>query len=869
MPQLIQLNSLPKGFIKFIFLSCSMFLLYTTGFAQAAKNPAATDTTKVIKVIEPIALANIGTETETTLGKIREIREKIKPSNSELALDTLIPEKLKTVEKLKKDLDLEEIEKMNLRQTENLKNDISQIRNQLDDWRSSLTKKTEEINGLKLDLGEHRTAWDKTLKLEREEKLLQQVKERIQTNLKEINTLNKDLTERNNALLTKQDEMTGALIFLNEVLNTITKTEQAYRTQIFVIDSPPIWQMFSVKRDTLTSEQQMLSVERDTLTFKQRVHDITTRQNNDLKTFLENYRANISYHILFFVVLLLLSFYLKVDVAKWSDEKIDETIKSSLHIISKPFSASLLVSLLVTGLFYSEAPENVLNYYYVLLVVPVLTIVPGLIPGIDRKYFYFVGGVFVLSQVADYFSGLVILERSILLFLDILTIVLLVTLLRSSRDIREKSPNVKWGFTFTIMRLSILLLSISALANSLGNTTLSRIVSQGSLVMIYGGIIIYAGAIILKGLFALLIQTDTASRLNMIQNYSDEVKKKTFQLIRGAAVLYWLYITLSGYLIFDSIYDGFVEFITREWAIGPEKNQSSISIWNFLAFFITLWVTMQVTRFIRFILQDEILTHFEMPRGVPGAISLLVKITLMGLGIILAFGAAKIDLSQITILIGALGVGIGFGLQNIFNNLISGLILAFERPIQTGDIIQISTLNLMGEVKEIGIRASTIRTFDGAEVIVPNGNLISNEVINWTLSDQRKRQEILVGVKYGTDTAKVLEILNSVVIEQNNVLKNPAPFNIFVGFGDSSLEFRVLFWTRFDVGLGTKSAVGTAIDEAFKKNGIEIPFPQRDFHLRSVSDTVDFQKEKKLARATAPKKGSTDASASSKKNEKN
>jgi len=122
-----------------------MFLLDTTGFAQATKNPAAIDTTKVIKVIEPIALANIGTETEATLSKIREIREKIKPSNSELELDTLIPEKLKTVEKLKKDLDLEEIEKMNLRQTENLKNDISQIRIQLDGWRSSLTKKTEEI----------------------------------------------------------------------------------------------------------------------------------------------------------------------------------------------------------------------------------------------------------------------------------------------------------------------------------------------------------------------------------------------------------------------------------------------------------------------------------------------------------------------------------------------------------------------------------------------------------------------------------------------------------------------------------------------------------------------------------------------------
>ena len=121
-------------------------------------------------------------------------------------------------------------------------------------------------------------------------------------------------------------------------------------------------------------------------------------------------------------------------------------------------------------------------------------------------------------------------------------------------------------------------------------------------------------------------------------------------------------------------------------------------------------------------------------------------------------------------------------------------------------------------------------------------------------------------MSYGTDIAKVLEILNTVVIEQNNVLKNPAPFNIFVGFGDSSLDFRVLFWTRFDVGMGTKSAVGIAIDEAFKKNDIEIPFPQRDLHLRSISDSVDINKDGK--QKPAPSKKIAGAQATSEKKSK-
>ena len=217
------------------------------------------------------------------------------------------------------------------------------------------------------------------------------------------------------------------------------------------------------------------------------------------------------------------------------------------------------------------------------------------------------------------------------------------------------------------------------------------------------------------------------------------------------------------------------------------------------------------------------------------------------LGFILAFGAAKIDMSNVAIVFGALGVGIGFGLQNIFNNLISGLILAFERPVQVGDVIQISSINIMGEVKDIGIRASTVRTFDGAEVIVPNGNLISNEMSNRTLSDSRRRQEILVGVAYGTDTNRVLEILNKVVHENEMALNEPSPLILFTGFGDSSLDFRVLFWTSFENGFVAKSEVGVAIDTALKKAGVTIPFPQRDLHIipdDEKSKIVDQMKTK-------------------------
>ncbi len=841
---------------QFFFTFCLTLVLIITivelkGYAQTPKSTSSSDTTVIKKVIEPISITDIGSETENTLSKIRDIKQNINPSKREHEIDSLLPPAIQKINKIKKETDLEEIKEMNLKESENLKNKVSQLFTLLDNWRSTLGDKTEDIERMKEDIGDIKNEWIKTLELEREEKLPKAIIDRIKTNIKEIDDVENGLVKRKNNLLTKQDELTGALIFLDEVLNTISNSEQSFRTQIFTLDSPPLWQMFSFEKDSID--------------FSQQVSEIIKSHKKDHEIFFSSYEENIYYHLLLFITLLILLFYLKNNVSKWTDERKDQAIKSTLHIISKPFSATLLVMILLSQLFYPVAPSIILEYTQTLLVIPMITLIPGIIPSVKKKYFYSIGGIFILSQIGRFFSDFVILDRTFLLIHDIATITLLVFILRSRKEIKEYNPRVKWGFTFSLMKQAIILLSISFIANVLGNTILAKVLSEGTSGMIYGGVIIYTTAVVLKSLLALLFQQDGISKLNMVVNYSDEIKIRINRYVNIIAIVYWLYITLVGFAIYDPIYNWIEDLIVHEWEVGSV----TISIGTFLAFFITLWISMLVSKFVRFILQDEILTHFDMPRGVPGAISLLVRLMLIIVGFILAFGAAKIDLSNLTVIFGAFGVGIGFGLQNIFNNLVSGLILAFERPMQTGDIIQIANLNLMGEVKEIGIRASTVRTFDGAEVIVPNGNLISNEMINWTLSDHRKRQEIIVGVAYGTDINKVLEILNKVVAEQDNVLKIPNPLIIFLGFGDSSLDFRVLFWTHFNKGLGTKSNVGVAIDEAFKKANIEIPFPQRDLHLRSVSDTVEILKEKKVTKPkTTRKPGTTKSSTTAKKADK-
>jgi len=265
---------------------------------------------------------------------------------------------------------------------------------------------------------------------------------------------------------------------------------------------------------------------------------------------------------------------------------------------------------------------------------------------------------------------------------------------------------------------------------------------------------------------------------------------------------------------------------------------------NIFVFFIVIYLSIVIANFIRNLLEEDILKRAKMKKGLPYTIALMVKYTLVTVGIFIAVSAAGIPTNSLTVILGAFGVGIGFGLQNIFNNLVSGLILLFERPIQIGDTIEVG--QLMGNVRSIGIRSSNLRTFDGAEIIVPNGNLISNDVTNWTLSDDRRRIELIVGVSYASDPHNVKDILMKVIKKHPDIISDPKPSVWFQNLGESSLDFRMLFWTKeFDQWIRIKSEVLFQVFDDLKAAGIEIPFPQHDLHLRSVGQQVEFKNSQK------------------------
>lgn len=247
---------------------------------------------------------------------------------------------------------------------------------------------------------------------------------------------------------------------------------------------------------------------------------------------------------------------------------------------------------------------------------------------------------------------------------------------------------------------------------------------------------------------------------------------------------------------------------------------------------ITLAILVALTSWIKGVMKSQ-LESSPMERGAREAMITMTGYAGILLAVVVALGMAGIDFANIALIAGALSVGIGFGLQNIVNNFISGLILLFERPIKTGDWIVVG--NTEGYVKRIRIRSTQIQTFDRADVIVPNAELISGQVTNWMLSDTTGRARIPIGVAYGSDVEKVKRILLKIADDHPDVLTDgsaPAPFVLFREFADSSLNFELRCHIRnIDNRLRVISEINFAIDKAFREEGITIPFPQRDLHI--------------------------------------
>lgn len=284
-------------------------------------------------------------------------------------------------------------------------------------------------------------------------------------------------------------------------------------------------------------------------------------------------------------------------------------------------------------------------------------------------------------------------------------------------------------------------------------------------------------------------------------------------------------------------------FEIRDYLSVPviKIGEINITIWTIIYFIFLMFILFYITNKLRRWVIYKLLAKSRIDLGVRVAVGTIFRYIIISIGLIIVLQTVGIDLSTITILAGALGIGIGFGLQNITNNLVSGIIILFERPIKVGDRIEVGEIS--GDVIKISMRSTTIITNDNISIIVPNSDFISSTVINWSHIDRNIRLNFPVGVSYKEDPKNIKKLLLEVANENEGILKEPKPDVLFDKFSDSSLVFNLRVWTREYINRPgvLRSQIYYAVFEKFRQYGVEIPFPQRDIHLKSSSDSFLIQ----------------------------
>jgi small-conductance mechanosensitive channel len=250
-------------------------------------------------------------------------------------------------------------------------------------------------------------------------------------------------------------------------------------------------------------------------------------------------------------------------------------------------------------------------------------------------------------------------------------------------------------------------------------------------------------------------------------------------------------------------------------------------------------VMLAITRWFQRVLEDRVFPQTSLDIGVRHSLKTVTGYVGLTLAVFMAIAALGIDLSNLALIAGALSVGIGFGLQSVVNNFVSGLILLAERPVTVGDWVVVG--QHQGYVKRINVRATEIQTFQRSSVIIPNSEMVSGALVNWTHKDTYARVDIKVGVAYGSDTEKVRDILLKCAHDHPRANAWPEPFVLFQNFGESSLDFELRFFIgQADEVFRIGSDVRFAIDKGFRENGITIPFPQRDLHIQDIDRLADL-----------------------------
>jgi potassium efflux system protein len=709
--------------------------------------------------------------------------------------------------------------------------EFGRLRDRLAGWSATLTTRAESLDANLALLAGRRAVWKATRVRAAADSDPPAVVARIDRTLAEIDRAERAALSRRNRLLTVREGIAHQQSSVDAALDQVESLRAERRKSVFALDHPPLW-------------EAMISAEPSQAGLLERLKDARANDLADLDDFARERSGHLLLMAMLTVGVIVAAVSLRGPARRLARE--DPSLAAAAGVLERPIAAGIVISVLFSIALLPKAPPVFITFRAVVLLIATLRLLLPLIDPELRRILYGLTAWYAIDRIRDRLVPDPLASRLALLAFAVLALAVFLWLLRPARlaKLGKLSRHSAWLRVIGLgMRLGVVLSATSIVANVIGNTTLAETFVEGTLAASLVAFVLYAGSRVLEGAWALLLRTPLARSLRMVRNHTPLLEARGRIAIQTALTLWWLYRSLDDFDAADPVLAAISTALTAHWTMG----ELSLSLGGVLAFGLMLYASVLASRFVRFALEEDLLSRASLPRGVPFAISTLVRYAILLTGFTMAVLAAGFEMSRLALLVGALGVGIGIGLQDIVNNVVSGLILLFERPVQVGDVVDVG--GTLGEVRRIGIRSSTVRGFDGAELVLPNSKLVSETFVNWTLSDRQRRVEVPVGVSYGSDPDEVLELLNRVVEGRPELLKHPAPSVLFLGFGESSLDFLVRSWTpEPDTAQALRSKIVLDIHRALREAGIEIPFPQRDLHLRSVDPAAG----KALAGDAAP-----------------
>jgi len=511
-----------------------------------------------------------------------------------------------------------------------------------------------------------------------------------------------------------------------------------------------------------------------------------------------------------------------------------EESESWRFLATRPFSAGIFIAILTQVLFfqYSLFSTSLRLIYPIAGGVSFIRLLGCLLAQKwKRQASYGIVILYIVSVAMKTVSLPLPLYR---LYVLLISLLVLYFFWRWAKDSVHQNDR---PFYSRLLRLGSVLPGVIVFTQLWGKEGLAAYLYESSLASLAITLAILLFMYIIRGGLHWIFFASSVWKIKQLRSEAESLTRRAAFLIDTCIVVF---ILLPFLLTTWGLYSTVPQAAKGLLAFGFDLGSVRISVGMVMATAGTLYGSLFLSWILPKVLLDEMVFGHGLERGVRLSVARLIQYFIILIGFILTLTFLGLDLTKLTIILSALGVGIGFGLQGVVNNFVCGLLLLFEQPLRVGDSIEIG--GHWANIKNIGLRATTVQTFDQADVIIPNADLVNNQVTNWTLSNRQGRLKIPVGVAYGSDVPRVIETLMASARENDMIAKSPQPQVLFLRFGESSLDFELRVWIKdVDNRLQVISELHQEVDRRFREANIEIAFPQRDLHLRNIETPIVVQ----------------------------